>query len=425
MLSPKIVISLADGTGFHVSYDLTIATREKPVQLHLQEFVASRSGLTLEGRLGEEFSNVIITVRDMPGSDAVVEVYSPVRATESEDLDEGLAALVTPPCWLTELGVPGFTKRGIEVAKELARHIADTCQGAVLDPQVGSVIWPESPPKLVQSPSKDERIREINLEWYLPPSKAAADTALAFLGTLRRYCPEAVPVRFGKFEPLQGRLEPGRDEPFFAAWSDTGRDPLGMLILKSKAPCFGGFIHLPGSRPLRAGDRPVTKISLQFDGRIVCTDESWREKVVSLFIELSGALGAFYGRGYVLRNIIASRGSSAFDGKSETYPSAAIRGSWCGIPPTPAWLLWFGGPYTPLVRDALEGVQGIESSEGTFVRLGIEPLDLDQLRTRGVNLPDRLMAKHEIRPTIKLPDGREAKILGAGVKPAEFIPELG
>jgi len=407
-----------------MSYDLTIATREKPIQLYLQEFAAARSGLTYEGRLGEEFSNVIITVRDKPGLDAFVELYSPVRAIESEDIDEGLAALVTPPCWLTKLGVPGFTKRGIEVAKELARHIAERCQGAVLDPQVGSVIWAVSPPEPPQSRSKDERIREVNLEWYLPPSRAAPDTGLIFLATLRRHCQEAVPVRLGKFEPLQGRLESSRDEPFFAAWSDTGRDPLGMLILKSKAPCFGGSIHLPGSRPLRAGDRPVTKISLEFDGRIVCTHESWREKVVNLFAELSRALGAFYGRGYVLRNIIASRGGPVFDGKSESYPSASIRGSWCGIPPTPAWLLWFGGPYTPLVRDALEGVQRIESSAGTFVRLGIEPLDLDQLRTVGFNLPDRLMAKHESRPAIKLPDGREAKILGAEVKPAEFIPEL-
>lgn len=424
MLSRNIVICLADGTGFHVSYDLTIATREKPIGLHLEEFVAARGGLTFEGQLGEEFSNIIITARDKPGSDAVVEIYSPVRAIESEDIDEGLAALVTPPCWLTELGVPGFTKKGIEVAKELARHIAERCQGAVLDPQVGSVVWPESPSEPLRSPSKNERIREINLEWYLPRSRAAPDTGPVFMAALRRHRPEAVPVRFGKFEPLQGRLEPGRDEPFFAAWSDAGRDPLGSLIFKAKAPCFGGSIHLPGSRPPRVGDLPVTKISLQFDGRIVCTDESWREKVVSLFVELSRALGAFYGRGYVLRNIIVSRGGPAFDGKSETYPSAAIRGSWCGIPPTPAWLLWFGGPYTPLVRHALEGVQRIESSAGTFVRFGIEPLDLDQLRTVGVDLPDRLMAKHEIRPTIKLPDGREAKILGADVKPAEFTPEL-
>ena len=382
-------------------------------------------GLRPEGRLGEEFSNVIITVRDKPGLDAFVELYSPVRAIESEDIDEGLAALVTPPCWLTELGVPGFTKRGIEVAKELARHIAETCQGAVLDPQVGSVIWPESPPRPVRSPSKDERIREINLEWYLPPNKASEHTARIFLAALRKHMPEAVPVRFGKFEPLQGRLEPGDDAPFLAAWSDLARDPLGMLIVKSKKPCFGGSINLPGSRPARPGDRPVAEISLQFDGRIVCTDESWRERVVTLFVELCKALQPFYARGYVLRNVIASGRSTAFDAESEGFPSGAIRGSWYGIPPTPTWMSWFGGPYTSLVRDALSGVQLIESSMGTFVRLGTEPLDLDQLRAVGVNFPDRLMAKHEIRPSIKLPNGREARILGADVKPAEFIPELG
>ena len=229
-----------------MSYDLTIATREKPIQLYLQEFAAARSGLTYEGRLGEEFSNVIITVRDKPGLDAFVELYSPVRAIESEDIDEGLAALVTPPCWLTELGVPGFTKRGIEVAKELARHIAERCQGAVLDPQVGSVIWAVSPPEPPQSRSKDERIREVNLEWYLPPSRAAPDTGLIFLATLRRHCQEAVPVRLGKFEPLQGRLESSRDEPFFAAWSDTGRDPAGYAHPQVKGALLWRFHPPPG-----------------------------------------------------------------------------------------------------------------------------------------------------------------------------------
>jgi len=406
-----------------LSYDLTIATLEKPTQVHLEEFVASRRELALEGQLRGELSNVIITVRGLLRSEAVIEVFFPAKATEPEDLDGGLAAFVSTPCWLTEIGVPGFTEKGIQVAKELARRIAERCQGAVLDPQVGSVIWPEirqEPPS-----SKKERIREINLEWYLPPNKAKEHTARSFLAALRTQIPEAVPVRFGKFEPLQGRLEPGDDAPFLAAWSDSARDPLGMLILKSKKPCFGGSINLPGVRPPRPGDRPVVEISLQFDGRIVCTDESWRERVVSLFIELCKSLHPFYARGYVLRNVIASRGSTAFDAESESFPSGAIRGSWCGIPPTPTWMSWFGGPYPDLVRESLENFLRTESSEGIFVRLGTEPIDFDHLRATGLNLPTRLLAKHEIRPTVTLPNGREVKILGADVKPAEFIPELG
>lgn len=357
-----------------------------------------------------------------PRSEVVVEVAPPAQVFELDDLDEELAAAVLAPRWVLGMGVPGFPAEGIRLAKALARFIAEKCQGAVLDPQEGRVIWPKGKPLRFIPPAQEETISEVRLAWFLPPSKSDVKTAETLLRALGRQCPEARPVRFGGFEPLQGRLEPDEDEPFLDAWRMLRSDPLGSLFFSSRSPCFGGSVFLPHGGIKRPGKAERAEISLDFDGRAICGDERWRETLVSLFVELSKALGAFYAQGYVERGVVFSRGRIWISSSTEHYPLPG--GGWWGIPSTPTWLAWFGTAYKPLVQDSLRRQEAFPYPEGIFLRLGTEPADLDQLRGVQLNLPARLLAG-VVGGTITAPDGKVIGFSSYEAIPAEFVPDLG
>lgn len=161
--------------------------------------------------------------------------------------------------------------------------------------------WPGGKAKRYVPPSAKERIRLIELRWYLPAAAGGQDTAISLLEGLRRLCPECQPLRFGNFEPLQVKLEPGSDDPFLTAWSATAATAAGdMLFWKGTPPCFSGSVSFPDRRqdapghcrkPTRAA-RAIT-ISVSLHGRAAHADSCWRETYVRLFVEMAGRLGPF------------------------------------------------------------------------------------------------------------------------------------
>lgn len=404
-----------------MSYDLEIAIQLKPEQVHLDEFLASRKDVVQDGKFGVELHSAILRLNPGTPSEAFVEVSAPSRVFEPGDLDEGLAAAVPDAEWLMQMGVPGFDREGVKLALALAQHFAERCQGAVLDPQVGRVVWPPASAQKPQAPPSRERIRCIMLAWYFTPSRLSPREAPLFLATLRRTFPEAVPTRFGKYEPLQGKLEPGDDGPFVEAWSSTETDVLGDLTVKCKRPCFGGSIFLTKRGPSRRGEAKARRIKLDFDGRTIEADEHRLEALVNLFVELSRSMGAFFAHGYVVRGVVGGRGGIGFDSKTEQYP--VPNGWWWGIPPTPTWLAWFGQPYRSLVEPALQRPEATAFDEGVLLRLGQQPADYDNVKDVALRLPANLLAGMQ-KSTTTLPNGKQASTWGWQAKPAEFIPPL-
>jgi hypothetical protein len=393
-----------------MSYDLEIATSQKPKQEHLTEFLSTQRKLSADGELGAE-QMVLVNRHTRTGVADSFTIGGPYKV-DIDDLSELLTAAVLGPRWLVQIWIPyGSSKATFAIARALAKHIAKRCQGGVYDPQSDSMIWPRGKPKRYKAPAEKQRIRLVELKWFLPAYQSSRRTAKLFLESLRNFCPEASPTRFGTYEPLQGRLEPGEIEPFMKMWNEQSAITFGGdFFFKSRSPCYGGFIHFPDRRdvhkPKRAG-RAVS-MSLSFDGRALHGDARWCETVVLLFVKLSERLEAFYATGFVERGVIAGRGGVGYDAKSETTPLP--RGTWWfGVPSNPTWLAWFGKPYMTLVEKSLNTQLSERTSSGIFLRMGREPMDIDQLRGVFPRLPSRVLAKMD-----------EEKM---GI-PAEFIPNL-
>lgn len=310
---------------------------------------------------------------------------------EPEDIPPELEAVLLAPRFLVQMSAPAAaSERQRAAMRRLAREMAKEADGAVWDPQSHLVIWPARRPKRYVQPAVESRIRTVDIDWFLPRTCGPEDSAWHLLGLLRRRLPEAVPVRFGAFEPFQGRLERDGDAAFTELWrQEVEKDHGGSLFWSAAPPCFSGsatFSDMRGKfRPGRA--LPFTRLSLTLDGRALDREAAWAEAVCRLFDSVAGELGAFFGAATVIRGVIARR-SIWYDGETEALPSFGGRW-WFGIPDEPFWLCWLGEPYAVLIDRVPAGF--VSRLGGLSYRAGATPMDRDALRPIWPGLPADLL----------------------------------
>jgi hypothetical protein len=273
---------------------------------------------------------------ELPAAPDGVEIDGPFEA-DDEDAPPAVAAALLTVRWTVQLS---------GAALDLARAIADSGRGVVYDPQEDRIVWPADPAVLrAVQPRRDGAT--IKLEWLFARRLSSTD-AHRLLAVLRAAMPEAVPVRFGDHEPMQGRLERDGDAAFAALWDGTSSP-----FWSGRAPVEHGFVHLrrgfgaalsPAERealiPVVAGRKATEadELTLHFQANV---DDRWIDAIVRLFAGVASDLGAFF--------------AGAFHSKR----AAVINGRyWLGITPDPLWLTWVGAEYRaasglgPLLRAA-------------------------------------------------------------------------
>ncbi len=406
-----------------MSHDLVVATRTRPA-LDAIEVFGQSAGLEL--RVMGTFrpgANALVTRID--GSvERTIDVDGPVRV-ESEDLPDDLAGVVTRPAWLVEIHLPGgYDETADRWAVELAIHLAGVGDGAVFDPQADRIAWPSGVTPRSRG-ATEERIRTVDLVWYVPASLLPPDAATRWLDLVAEHFPAATPVRFGSFEPFQGRLAQDGPGAFAEAWqAEAAVESGGMLFWSAKAPGLEGSVSFPDRRGDRRPHRlgRVARVSTTVDARPLHRDPRACAAVVDLFAEVAGEFGAAYAAGCVLRDAIVRRGRVTYDARSETAPLPRSRW-WVGLPARPTWLAWFGHSYRALVATRLDGTTAVARPPGLLLRCGPEPMDVDQLRRVFPDLPAELLAVRRPGSTVD-PAARTTMILPPPSEPAETIPWL-
>ncbi|MBY6046525.1 hypothetical protein [Vannielia litorea] len=175
------------------------------------------------------------------------------------------------------------------------------------------------------------------------PSRAAA-----FLSALAEHLPQALPRRFGPWEPLQGKVE-GRDLSELArAWEDTPD-----LLLKAATPFGHIFCSLLTTKALEGyhpnhfirRDCVVGRIAFELRPKAF-TDPALIEAIIAFMPHAAEITGAFY---------------------AELRQGECPQRSWFwrGLPPGPARALLLGPPYTALWPEA--AALGTELSGGRLL----------------------------------------------------------
>src|SRR4051794_29809119 len=142
-------------------------------------------------------------------SDQDVVVDGPLKV-EEEDLPVVVARVLLTCRWIVQINMPsGLSKAALGRVERYARGLAESASGVVYDPQSDAVVWPRNLKRLREpAVSRDSEYEgaAVELEWLVNRRLRAADAG-ALLDILERRMPEAVPRRFGAYEPMQGRLE--------------------------------------------------------------------------------------------------------------------------------------------------------------------------------------------------------------------------
>ncbi|SNT60304.1 hypothetical protein SAMN05421812_11262 [Asanoa hainanensis] len=310
-----------------MSYDITIAAHRALTVELVESWAAARSWVVTR-----EPDHLVLE-----SGRAQLEVWGPDPA-EADDFEEALAAACLAPRWMVQVSTAATApKAAIAQLRSLARHLAEQTDGAAFDPRQDGLIWPRGVRKATV-PAGERETSMLTLDWFVAPSRWA-QTAGGLVDLLARFCPEALPTRYGEWEPLPHRFERGQ-------FTRAVHGP--KVFWRSTRPCFGGWAYGPGD-----GAFPVGRITLTFDGGLVRADDRWREGVVDLFTTGAERFGAFFAAAQDEPGYTVSR-NRPWQTDSMQSGEYFLRGTdWQGLPPVPMWLSWYGGPYATLVSPGL------------------------------------------------------------------------
>jgi hypothetical protein len=430
-----------------VSYDLEIGSHSRPTIAQVEAW-ATGHGLVVK----PESDTALVVEKESGAGDRFVLDLDGPHAAEADDFAEELAAACLAPRWMVGVSVPySMPKRNIALARSLARHLAEVNDGAAFDPQEDGLLWPRRRRKRVPPRRSEEETTRLALEWFVPPARWP-DTPSALVALLKRLCFEALPTRFGQFEPLQHRFDPQNPDEFVRFLIDN---EAGDAFWFASRPSFGGSCFAPHAdkyAPATDDRFRVAHVEVDFDGNVLAADPRWREAVVDLFVSGARELGAFYAAAQLETGWMVSTNNRLWAVASTAIEHEHfLRGRlWQGLPPVPVWLSWYGVPYRELVAEALAGQpHGIQSPDekstgirrslkrrrvapthpgphvetrdgGVFVRVGDEPKPATQLPN--LPLPAALTYRHRPRTV----DERGAVSFNPAQREdqAEVIPNL-
>jgi hypothetical protein len=240
------------------------------------------------------------------------------------------------------------------------------CTGAVLDQQTGQV-WAGG--TLRSAPAvKRGTVDVVELRWYVRADGRGEPAARTWLDLARQHLPEAMPRRFGSYEPLSMKLEVDGPEAFVRS---VAAETMSVYFTAS-GPC------IEGSMSGGASSWDVGSHSLSVH-REALRDPSCRAALQRVFVGFAAATGAVYASAEVVRGLDRSGRSIGYGSQTERTTYLAGRGEWAGLPPYPVWWSWFGPEYTPLVVDHLAADQVVRMGSAVFHPRSAEPLDRAEL----------------------------------------------
>ncbi|MDQ0279408.1 hypothetical protein QO003_003711 [Arthrobacter silviterrae] len=287
---------------------------------------------------------------------------------EAEDVPEDVTASVIGAKAVYQVLVEGSEEASIPHAVKFARKLAKATGGALLDEQTDEV-WPRAKGSRVARPREAARPTElVTVNFYTLMSELPEDLPGNYIALARKYLPEALPTRFGTYEPHQGKLDRDGDQAFTDMWSEN---PRSRLFFKCDYPIAWGAI--PGPEYPSS----VWHASLYLDGAALA-DPGWLDGLRRFFVAFALESNSFFASVEVLRNYEwVSRSYERLPGAEEEIWPIHV-GEWKGFVPYPQSWTWFGPEQAGIVSPYLTGRRE-QHGEYLFHVLAEKPVDRDQL----------------------------------------------
>lgn len=378
-----------------MSSTIEMYLRKQPEKDVVKSYVSGLSNIEVECFANSKTVNLLKKRRGR-ASDLLCSCEGPYKI-EPSDVPDDIVKETPSFQWLLTLILSHSKMMDRRFAKKLAKFLCDTYEGVAFDTERDLIIWPKGKRRKISSPGKKTLVSIVKLDWFVAASRDVQSVGEKMIGVCCDLSREALPTRYGDFEPFQGRFDIERRHAFLRAMEETcgnGRGP-GLLFWKAKHPFLGGNISRSFVR--QGNVDGVERIGLTFslDCRFL-EYEGNRRLLRRLFVRMARDLCAFYGAGYVLRGYLAGRSlRSTAKTEGPPFPKGNM---WLGLPDSPSWLTWYGSGYASYVEGVLKEYICESYPEGLFVAYADEPLTVDELKHIAPKMPKELVVRREKVP---------------------------
>jgi hypothetical protein len=261
---------------------------------------------------------------------------------EPEDIPDAIMAYQPGIAWFTSLILEPISAPASAYAKlrQVVKVIVRATTGIAEDKQLSTFIVPPGHVRF-RLPKRQarERFDVLQLSWWWNHDRFRSATEVeALLQILNRQIPEALPYRYGLYEPPGLKTaETGISELAELMVSDD------MVVCYTKKPVCGfsvGF-HKAGMAPGFGKQLYRSSyMNLEFDSAVLDMPE-WNSQIQLTWAVLCEFIDPFFSDARILKGMIASGATYAVDGKSEEHPISA--GWWTGVPDLNCIAMAFGG----------------------------------------------------------------------------------
>ena len=272
---------------------------------------------------------------------------------EPEDVSEEVAGLLPGIGWLTELNLEGDAPAtAMALARKAAKEIAKAAHGVVEDPQEDAIMTPAGVKRYVPQRS-EKKFSVLNFSWwFMTDVLARREGREAFLNLLEKSLPEAMPKRYGTYEPPEHKLEEkGRKhlEDFLGTHLDD------LIVWYPRRPVTN--VHLRCPDPLGGYWQGFRSNVLEIEIESAVLDQpGWKPMLDRLWHEMTRLLEPFYGEIRTVPNQVrmgATVGMMIED-LDDNYDQVTRSWFWRGVPRNLGHAVVLGREYQKLWPDFLK-----------------------------------------------------------------------
>ena len=271
-------------------------------------------------------------------------VVGPVHRVEPEDLPEPVRVLLPGIGHMVELNLePTIAPQSARaLLKRAAKALATVGHGVVVDLQADTLTTPAGVRRFV-APPRGASLTALELSWFSVDARFASRDGLdGIVECFERTVHEALPVRYGQFEPPSFR------------YSETGRQHLiGFLAEEFLKPGSLGFVVWYAKRPVLnvglsvgVGKSPAGwrchRLALTLEASVL-EQGGWSNALQQLWRRMAQTVHAFYADVRILRRYRAGGGTVGELLDAERHPVCGP--FWTGIPGDGACAVALGQPY--------------------------------------------------------------------------------
>lgn len=273
---------------------------------------------------------------------------------EDEDIPDEIMARLIGIKYLTTITLEPISapKAAHVILRKICKSISKNAIGIIEDQQIDSLILPPGAKKYTAPVrEKSDRFTLLEFSWWFENDLMRTREGLAhFLHLLERYLPEALPRRYGLYEPPSFKyVEMGSAHFIEQCLEQIDR---GGLVCYPTRPVTGlhfainaksGFVNIGGQRRYKS-----SCIRISLDAAVLDLPD-WRNRIIKVWEELSLAIQPFFGDVRLLKNFIYAKNTFYVDRQTENHPIKSWW--WKGLPDQLGQAFVIGNPYVDLWPD--------------------------------------------------------------------------